>query len=305
MHKLIKSHILLYFQPSSRSSNTLCGLNSVFIIAMKIIKGFFILVFHLFVICLLTLSSQIGGLIWFVVFLLFFIFKPKAPFLVKFVAFIGFYLICILYIVPPIAGMYGKVPLPSSKKGNLIPHNPLFYILNRNYVTPKTREILLKSADRINEKNADLKLVYLDTSFPFSKEMPLPPHISHSNGRKVDLTYAYKKDGKLVNHGSSYTGYGNFEGPRAGEYNQPEQCLKNGHKLYDYSKFAGFGKKDVEFDLDNTRLIINTLLENPETSRILIEPHLKERMGITSDKVRFAGCWAVRHDDHIHFQIRR
>ncbi len=59
------------------------------------------------------------------------------------------------------------------------------------------------------------------------------------------------------------------------------------------------------FDEANTKLIIDKLLENPETSRIYLETHLKERLGIRSDLVRSTGCWAVRHDDHIHFQIHR
>jgi len=211
-----------------------------------------------------------------------------------------------MWIIPPLAAKFGKVPMPSSTNGNLIPHNVLYPLFNRNYVTPQTLEILLKTADEVALANPELKLTYLDSSFPFSKEMPLPPHISHSNGRKVDLTFAYTKDGKLTNKGSSLFGYGHFVSPKTGEYNQIKACLDGGHRLYDASKYAGiFKKEDYLFDAQNTRLIIEKLLENPETSRIYIETHLKQRMGIESDKVRSAGCWAVRHDDHIHFQIDR
>ncbi|GLR15687.1 hypothetical protein GCM10007940_03020 [Portibacter lacus] len=230
--------------------------------------------------------------------------KPKTHFFFKFVSFVGIYLIVVLFVVPPLASIYGKVPMPNSKQGNLIPHNLLYPLLNRNYVTPQTLSILLKTADEVQLANENLKLVYLDSSFPFSKEMPLPPHISHSNGRKVDLCFAYKKDGQLTNKGSCFTGYGNFVGPKSGETDQIEICKSSGHQLYDASRYAGFfKKKDYVFDEVNTKLIIDKLLENQETSRIYIETHLKERLGIQSEKVRSAGCWAVRHDDHIHFQI--
>jgi len=36
-------------------------------------------------------------------------------------------------------------------------------------------------------------------------------------------------------------------------------------------------------------------------ARILIEPHLERRWNMEGDdKLRFAGCQAARHDDHLH-----
>ena len=35
-----------------------------------------------------------------------------------------------------------------------------------------------------------------------------------------------------------------------------------------------------------------------------LEPHLKNRLGITHSKLRFQGCQAVRHDDHIDVQMK-
>ncbi len=34
------------------------------------------------------------------------------------------------------------------------------------------------------------------------------------------------------------------------------------------------------------------------------KPHLKTRLKLSSAKIRFHGCQAVRHDDHIHVQLR-
>ena len=257
---------------------------------LKFFKIVFLGIIHLVAVILLSLLSQVGGIIWIFVFLTLQILRPKMAFLMKLLCFVGFYLFCVFYVIPPIAAQFGKVPLPHSENGDLIPHNALYYVLNRNYVTPETRKVLLRTANDVNDLNPDLKLVYLDSSFPFSKEMPLPPHISHSSGKKVDLTFAYTKNGKLVNHGSSFTGYGNFVKPRSGEYNQPEKCIRDGHYLYDYSKYAGFGKKEVTFDEANTKLIITALLANSETRRIIVETHVKQRLGITNGKVKFAGC---------------
>jgi hypothetical protein len=31
--------------------------------------------------------------------------------------------------------------------------------------------------------------------------------------------------------------------------------------------------------------------------------HLAKTLAVENDSVRFQGCWAARHDDHIHFQV--
>jgi hypothetical protein len=49
---------------------------------------------------------------------------------------------------------------------------------------------------------------------------------------------------------------------------------------------------------------MQTLLAEPAVQKILIEPHLKERLRLQSSKVRFQGCHAARHDDHVHVQIQ-
>jgi len=49
--------------------------------------------------------------------------------------------------------------------------------------------------------------------------------------------------------------------------------------------------------------MINTVLSQPGVKKIFLEPHLKQRMGLTHPKIRFHGCHSVRHDDHIHIEI--
>ncbi|NNE79114.1 MAG: hypothetical protein HKN18_02480 [Silicimonas sp.] len=41
----------------------------------------------------------------------------------------------------------------------------------------------------------------------------------------------------------------------------------------------------------------------PAGGKIFLEPHLADRLGVAGDKVRFQGCRAARHDDHIHIQL--
>ena len=46
------------------------------------------------------------------------------------------------------------------------------------------------------------------------------------------------------------------------------------------------------------------ILHQPNLGKVFIEPHLKDRMKLTNSKIRFHGCGAVRHDDHIHIQLK-
>lgn len=59
----------------------------------------------------------------------------------------------------------------------------------------------------------------------------------------------------------------------------------------------------AELDPERTKVLLNALIRSSEIQKILIEPHLKQRLHITASKVRFQGCYAARHDDHIHVQI--
>jgi hypothetical protein len=45
---------------------------------------------------------------------------------------------------------------------------------------------------------------------------------------------------------------------------------------------------------------LRTLTADPRIGKIFIEPHLKQRFAPSEAKIRFQGCRAARHDDHIH-----
>jgi murein endopeptidase len=53
-----------------------------------------------------------------------------------------------------------------------------------------------------------------------------------------------------------------------------------------------------------TKLLVEVLLKFDNMEKIFIEPHLKSRLGLTNSKIRYHGCGAVRHDDHIHIQVK-
>lgn len=223
---------------------------------------------------------------------------------VKLSAFLLIYILATIAIVPPFAKIGGRVPLPIRKSGNLIPHNIITPLLNRNYVKPHLRNQLLKIADKVNLSNKKLKVAYLDANFPFIDGFPLLPHLSHKDGRKVDLSFYYTKDKIEGNYKPSNSGYGIFVEPSISEFNQAKACKEKGYWKYDYSKYLTLGSRsDLNFDPENTKVLVNLIVKDPQTQKLFIGPHLKQRLNLTSNKIRFQGCHAVRHDDHIHYQI--
>jgi len=259
---------------------------------------------HIIIVGILTIVSQIGGLIWILNFGYFKISKRTLSRWKKLFSFSILYLISTLLIVPSIAKLNGRVPLPVTKSSNLIPHNYITPLLNRHYVKPKLKNQLYEIANETNSENNKLKLSYLDANFPFIDGFPLLPHLSHNDGRKVDLSFYYTKKKEEGNLKPSITGYGEFVEPLKSEYNQTKDCKSKGYWHYDYTKFITFGTRDdLEFDKKNTKKLVTKIVSNPLTQKILIEPHLKKRMNLSNNKIRFQGCHAVRHDDHIHHQI--
>jgi hypothetical protein len=262
------------------------------------------IIIHIIIIILLTLLTQIGGLLWILLFGWFRIWKSATSKWIELSSFVLLYITTTILIVPPLAKFTGRVPLPILKSGNLIPHNFITALLNRHYVKPDLRTHLITTANKINAQNNNLKISYLDANFPFIDGFPLLPHLSHNDGRKVDLSFYYTKDKVEGNKKPSNSGYGKFIEPTLFDENQTNECKSKGFWYYDYSKYLTFGSRDdLEFDLHNSKLLINLILADNISQKLLLEPHLKRRMKLTSSKIRFQGCHSVRHDDHFHYQI--
>ncbi len=52
-----------------------------------------------------------------------------------------------------------------------------------------------------------------------------------------------------------------------------------------------------------TTALINLFTADPRVAKIFVEPPLATRLNLSHPKLRFQGCRAARHDDHIHIQL--
>jgi hypothetical protein len=60
-----------------------------------------------------------------------------------------------------------------------------------------------------------------------------------------------------------------------------------------------------EYDLEPDRITtaMDWLIADGLVGKVFLEPHLTQAIGLSAPKLRFQGCRAARHDDHIHFQF--
>jgi hypothetical protein len=269
-------------------------------------------VWQIIVFIFLTLLTQVGGLVYLLAFLTHKIihknFKNRiiAAFL-KLFSFALLYVITTFAIVPPAARLLGRVQLPLSETHHLKPLTFLTCLLNRNYVRPQLKDAAFKIAEEMNNAYPGTPVNYLDANFPFINKFPLIPHWSHNDGKKLDLAFCYLdvKTGKASNESPSVIGYGVCEEPRPGEVNTADLCAEKGYWQYSFLRkiVPQNRKEDFIFDSIRTAKLVQCFAAEESIGKIFIEPHLKARLKLTTDKIRFHGCHAVRHDDHLHVQL--
>ena len=200
-------------------------------------------------------------------------------------------------IVPWLAPLAGRVPLPCGvgRSEPLEAASWLSCVLGRNYTRPQVRNELRELAAFMQREFPGTRTRYLDANLAFGDGFPLLPHLSHRDGLKVDLAFYYPADRQ-----PSPVGYWVSEQPRPGE---PMPC--RGRRSWLRWDFAWLQPLLAEeWDGARTGAALRWLLERPSVERVLLEPHLQQRLGLVHDKLRFQGCHAARHDDHFHLSMR-
>ena len=195
---------------------------------------------------------------------------------------------------PPNAA--GLVPLPCHV-ATPHPANDRF-CRGRNFVTPKAHQVIHDAAAAMAKLYPGFVLYYMDASGP-DGHRPFAPHLSHGDGREIDLALAFDgPDGRPLPRPPTPSGYFANVNPRPGD---PLPCK---------GKLAPMRAPDQpptaawRLDEARTRDLALTLVHDSRVRRIFLEPHLKLRLGLSNEpKVRFQGCWAARHDDHIHVDV--
>ncbi len=270
---------------------------------------FFKVVAITLVVAALTILTQVGGLVYLIAiasqgWLKNYIHQTAKLRFAKLGYFMGLYLLTTLLIVPLLAPPLGRVPLPVWGNEHLSPLRAFTCLLNRHYVRAAAVEV----AGQMAERFPGTTLYYLDAGFPFGDGFPLLPHLSHDDGKKLDLAFCYTDaTATEIKHGSpSWLGYGVYAAPKAGEPDQPATCRSAGHWQYSFisAVVPQWFKDAYVFDQKRTKAMVELFAAQHVIAKLFIEPHLKARMNLPSPKIRYHGCHAVRHDDHLHVESR-
>jgi hypothetical protein len=239
---------------------------------------------------ILTLLTQVGGLAWLVALA----FRRRViVFALAYAALWG--------AAQVVAPVFGRVPLPC--QGEVLRSQSWVYCaLMRNFVTPEMRDVATDAARAVAVAYPGTVTLTLDGSFPFLDGMPLVPHLSHDDGEKLDFAFYYADT--FYGAGDYLPGLtdapiGYFSFLRLGEETCPPAWptlrwdLRWMEPLH---LFLGLEPK-------RTRALVLALSRDPRVTKIFVEPAVATALGVADDKIRFQGCRAARHDDHIHVQL--
>ncbi len=279
---------------------------------IRLLTTIFTIIGHVAWMGVLTLFTQVGGLLWLLCLPFFPKIKRRFPNFFqrqffKLGLFSVVYLLCWALVIPPLAKWQcGRVPLPVWSNPHLKPASVLYFCLsNHHYVRPEVKASAENAAHRLAEKHPGAAICYMDANFPFIDGYPLEPHFSHRDGKKLDvaLHWVDRKTNLPIFGTPKPLGYGAFELPLPGEPDKDDDCRKSRWRNFDFNRFGSYDKKDFRFDVERTADMIRFFAEEKAVNMILLEPHLKQRLGLGKyGKIRFQGCKAARHDDHIHVQ---
>lgn len=277
-------------QKQNAFANFLCSVRSdVSFICPRIFrKGPMVrFVIHSGLFIALTVLSQVGGLAWLV----------AVNFKNRLLVFVGTYaLLCVLSSFA--APVFGRIPLACGDDSPLVVRSWATCALNRHYVTPDLHAALTDLATALAEAHPGTVTLVLDANFPFWNGFPLLPHLSHDDGRKADIALFYRDGGTgyLAGQTRSPIGYFAFQ-------QGPTPCRNRMLDLRWDLDWLQPVWPDWDIDADRTRFALQWLAQDDRIKKVFIEPHLTRRLGLSDPKLRFQGCNAARHDDHIHLQL--
>ncbi|MGO6694663.1 hypothetical protein ACCS54_04495 [Rhizobium johnstonii] len=263
---------------------------------------------HALIVLILTLLTQIGGIAYLVA-----LAASRGWGLRRLPAKFAIFLLCYAgatFTASLAAPIFGRVPLScvADAADRLVVRSPIYCLLNRNYVTPDVRDLAKALAAHMDKEFPGTVTVALDANFPFLNGFPLLPHLSHADGKKLDFAYYYKDaDGAFLNGATrSPIGYFAFEQPAPGD---ELPCEGRNDWLTTRWNFDALQPLFPAYRIEEQRTsaaigwLTSEGVARFGLQKIFIEPHLKNTLGITDSHVRFQGCRAARHDDHIHIQV--
>jgi hypothetical protein len=258
---------------------------------------------------LLTAFTQVGGLVYLATLGLARVLQIRRPW--ASIAVFSILYVGTSYAAIWVAPRFGRVPLSclAGSAETLVVRSPIYCALNRNYVTPDLLRMADALAAHMDARFPGTVTMALDANFPFLDGFPLLPHLSHADGKKLDIAFYYRDGaGRFMNGVTrSPIGYFAFEQPLPTD-EQP--CAGRNDWLTTRWDLAWLQPVFPSYGIEPERMRVaivwlsGTGVAEHGVEKVFFEPHLAKALDVEAPAVRFQGCRAARHDDHIHVQIR-
>ena len=265
--------------------------------------------FLLLLCVLLTLLSQVGGVVlWLSIPFL----AGAAQRLAKWnraaaaleavTMFLLIYGVVSLLVVPPLAALGGRVPMPcfGGSEGAAKSRSFLYCALNRHYVRRDLRTLVEDLASDIARVHPGARVRTLDAGFPFLDGFPMLPHSNRRHGTVVDLALFYRDAQGRAAPSPSPLGYGVYARRHAGQACDDRAATSR----WGMGWLQASGS-DTMLDENVTRDALRWLSGQPTVDRLSIDPPLRERLEAGGAAGQVHGCEAAPQGDHVHVQIKR
>lgn len=134
---------------------------------------------HTLIVGMLTILTQLGGLAW----------LGALGFRRRLLAFVLLYAVIWVGAVQ-LAPLGGRQALPCFGEP-LQMQSPFYCVTLRHFVKPELADLAGDVAARVEAEFPGTLTLALDGGFPFFDGFPLLPHLSHSDGEKLDFAFYY------------------------------------------------------------------------------------------------------------------
>ncbi|KPP84217.1 MAG: hypothetical protein HLUCCA08_01765 [Rhodobacteraceae bacterium HLUCCA08] len=197
-----------------------------------------------------------------------------------------------------LAPAFGRVPIPCTGEP-LRMQSPLFCATLRNFVTPELRALARDAAATVAAQYPGTVTLALDGNLPVFDGVPLIPHLSHDDGEKLDFAFYYMDDTGTYLPGRTASPIGYFAFERVGT----DVCGDTAGPMRWEMRWFEPLTRDLALEPARTAALVRALLDDPRSGKLFLEPPLAQALGLDHPRLRFAGCGAARHDDHIHLEL--
>jgi hypothetical protein len=251
---------------------------------------------HILAVAVLTALTQVGGIAYLIALGTTALLPLRRRATAVAAMTIALYAVLTSVLVPSLAPLFGRVRIDCAMT------TLVSCASNRTYARATIVDLVARLNVELEQRYPGSRVTILDANFPFFDGFPLLPHLSHNDGAKIDFAFFYgDRSGRSVPSGApSPIGYFHFEQPRADEARL--KCdLSPLRWNFDWAQPE---RPAWVLDEERTGFTIRWWKDRPELGRIFLEPYLAKRLSVAGGKVRFQGCFAARHDDHFHVEIR-